>query len=284
MKNRFNTNILKSGIKLNEVNLFRQLASEFNTKFSSSTFVEETHSHKGFVEYDSRLLGKRKLVEISDLLFITYNKSIKEFRINFLQAKYQSKPYKKFISFRGNIYQRELLSEKPDIFDVKGLGFHRNILNYTNFKSITSYGVFYVDIKGDIDFLYTMPEYTIPRNFKTKTGITTFYFAPGPYCPNASCRAGMLAQETISTCSMDIFASEVIMGRIGAPLQNSQVPYFKGLFSTMLKTNPDDHVLREINDYLNENERYNNEMKTFNDYHPNVIVVIAEGRENNIEI
>lgn len=106
MKRKFNENIVITGMKLNEVNLFRQLAMEFNTNFSKSTFVQETHSNKGFMEYDSRILGRRKVVEISDLLFITLNKASGELRINFLQAKYQGKPYKKFMSFKGNIFQR----------------------------------------------------------------------------------------------------------------------------------------------------------------------------------
>lgn len=287
MKRRFNKNIVTTRMKLNEVNLFRQLATEFNTRFSRSTFVEETHSHKGFVEYDSRILGRRKVVEISDLLFITFNKALGEIRINFLQAKYQNKPYKKFISFKGNVFQRELLSEKPDVIDIHGLGFHRNILNFTNYKSITSYGVFYVDIKGEIDFLYTMPEYTLPRSFKTKNGITTFYFSPGPYCPNASCTGGMWSDETISTCSLDVFASEVLNGRIGAPLTTTHMPYFRDLFASMLEIHPKNSVIQEMNDYFrygNFDDYGNDSDSSSNGYHPNTIIVITEGKVNPDEI
>jgi len=289
MKKRFNSRITTSGLPLNEVNLFRQLSDELNTRFSSSTFISETHGRKGFIEYQSRIKGGRKVVEISDLLIITYNKMKHEFRINFLQAKYKKTPYKNFISFRGNVYQRELLAEKPDIMDIHSLGFHRNILNFTNYMSITAYGIFYVDTSGEIDFLYTMPEYLFPKNLHTKTGITNFYFSRGSYCPYLRCTYGMMHDETISTCSLNIFTSELLAGRIGAPLDHMYIPYVSRKITSMLSFNPNNVVLSQLNEILKEygqDREYESNIAGMNysDYYPNTLIVITDGNRIDEEI
>lgn len=281
MKSRFNRDIALSGVKVNEINLFRLLANEFNTKVSKGIFVKETHSHKGFIEYNSRILGRRKVVEISDLLFLTYNKRLNELRMTFMQAKFKKEQYKKFISFRGNVFQRELLTEKPDISDINKLGFHKNSLNFTSYESITSYGVFYTDLKGEIDFLYTMPQYLQPLNLHTKTGITRFEFNPNPYCPYKKCMAGKMKDETISTCSLDVFTNEVLQGRVGAPVNLLIFPYIRSLIYSMLSVEPYNSVLIELSNNLsrlfdtNDLEFIRKEYDVFN--HMNAVIVLTDG-------
>jgi hypothetical protein len=280
LKTHFN-NIIKSSKQLvNEVFLFRVMADIFNTCHSKATFVKETHSHKGFVHYNSKIQGKIKKIEISDLLFITYNKSINKVRICFLQAKYKKTNYRKFLSFRGNVYQRELLKDKPDIIDTNNLGFPCNILYFTNYKSITAYGVFYYDKVGDIDFLYTLPHFLKPKNIHVPKGDTPFHFQGYKSCPNVLCSKGILKDETISTCSLDVFQQEVLKGHIGAPVNGTLLPVIRNMISLMREQDPENSVIEEMQGFINES--YNGlttvdvPIKKVN-YCPNAILLITDG-------
>ena len=163
MKSNFNLRIPCLPRK-DEINLFGLMAELFNTSHSKSTLVKKVHGRIGFVEYNSRILGKNKTVEIADLQLITCNKKTNEIRICFLQAKYRRGIFRRFLDIKTNLFQWELLMEKPNIIDTYHNGFPTNILNFTTYESITSFGVFYEDKSGEIDLMkYYIDYYDIPR-------------------------------------------------------------------------------------------------------------------------
>ena len=54
MKKELNMVINKSGVKIEEVSLFREMSKQFNNyPVSRSTYVEEIHGRKGWVQFAS---------------------------------------------------------------------------------------------------------------------------------------------------------------------------------------------------------------------------------------
>lgn len=279
MKTKLNQKIQHSS-KTNEIALFQIMASLFNSNISQSTFVKETHGRKGFIEFYSEINKKSKIVEIADILLITYNKRKSELRICFLQAKYKKERYTRFLSFIGNAYQWELLTYKPGITDVYHLGYPPNILNFSNYESITAYGVFYVDILNEINFLYTIPKFIIPKNiYKEKT--TMNFFGSPCRCPDEKCNWGIRTKETISTCSIDIFEEQVLAGNIGAPIKDFQtITFVNNLLLAMGEDYKNNETIYNLINILKTT--YNNDLKTTSssNYYPNTIIIITDGNVN----
>jgi hypothetical protein len=274
MKQRFNAQI-STLTRVDEVNLFRLMANLFNTNISSSTFVDEVHGHKGYIDYFSPLRRGIKKIEIADLLLITCNRSNNEIRLCFLQAKYRRGSYRSFLTFVANLYQWELLKDKPDIIDRYNKGFPENILNFSDYQSITSFGIFYKDRSGYIDFLYTLPEHITRRN---KQKYQTMDFFVSCHCPNVHCTKGLMRRETISTCSIDIFEREVLECRIGAPITSYLRPYLAKLLNSMrINLTSENFVLNELIGRLDSNI-YENLEKIF---YPNTIIILTNGHEHS---
>lgn len=272
MKQTFNS-LLNSLPKIDEINLFRLMAKLFNSGTSKATFINEVHGHKGFVDYHSKILGSKKRIEIADLLLITCNRRNDEIRICFIQAKHRKGNYRRFLTFKANVFQWELLTEKPDIFDNYGAGFPTNILNFSIFESITSFGIFYYDRNGLIDFLYTIPRYIQPRS---KKKIQTMDFWGNCICPNSSCLRGKMPYETISTYSLDVFKQEALACRIGAPIDSSIKPYLSNLFYSMRKNSSENIEL--IDEFMKRLDLVNNDISD-DMYQPNTILLITDGEE-----
>ena len=274
MKQTFNS-LLNTLPKIDEVNLFRLMADLFNSDSSKATFVKEVHGHKGFVDYHSNILGSLKQIEIADLLLITCNRRNNEIRICFIQAKHRKGNYRRFLTFKANVFQWELLAEKPDVIDNYGAGFPTNILNFSTFESITSFGIFYHDRNGLIDFLYTLPKHILPRS---KKKIQTMDFWGNCICPNSSCLRGKMPNETISTCSMNIFKQEALACRIGAPIDSSMRLYLSNLFSSMRKNSSENIEL--IDEFMGRLDVVNNDISD-DMYQPNTILLMTDGEEYN---
>lgn len=166
MKKEIN-NAIKTKKEINEVLLFRSMADAFNNnKYSKCIYVEEIHGGKSIIGFPSKYRrGNEVKVELGDLLLLTFDKARQELRICILQAKYKSEVYRKYLNFRANLFQWELLLEKPILTDVRHTGFPKNILCFQNgYFSITAYGIFYHDRNGEIEFLYTVPHNIRPRH------------------------------------------------------------------------------------------------------------------------
>ena len=254
------------------------MANLFNSNTSKSTFVEETHGRRGFISYHSSFLGGMKTVEIADLQIITCNRKTNEIRICFVQTKYRKAKFKQFLSIKTNLYQWELLKEKPNIFDTHCNGFPINILNFSSYESITSFGIFYKDKHDEIDFLYTLPKYIHKRSISE---IQIMDFKGPCVCPNIHCTKGVGPHETISTCSMDLFEKEVLACRIGAPIEGNIKSYVAGLFKSIRASSSSveiSGILDEFDyilDYRNDNVRDNIA-------YPNTILILTDGNESPV--
>lgn len=255
MKKELNMVINKSGVKIEEVSLFREMSKQFNNyPVSRSTYVEEIHGRKGWVQFASGYkTGGTATCELGDLLFLTYDKAVKELRICILQAKYRKGRYGKFLNFNADLFQWELLRDKPDISNKGRLIFPKNILNFRNdYQSISAYGIFYNDnISGDIDFLYTIPGHIGPRSYPKRTiskGNRAFRFSCplGLGSPNLWCRKGYCHKEVISTCSMDVFEMGVLSCMIGAPVNLNINSWVMNLLRNVKDRADNPEIIEEI--------------------------------------
>lgn len=276
MKTLLNSKI--KGKKINEVLLFEEMAIIFNSWKSKCTFVKKTH--KWYIEYYSIIKWNYKKIEISDLLFITLNKKSKEIKICFLQAKYKKEEYKNFITFKWNIYQWELLKEKPNITNSYGKNFPHNVLNFRNdYDSITSFWIFYLDKKNDIDFLYTLPKFIKPN--KTTSTITNMNFKWKNTCPNVLCKKWIFKKETISTCSIDVFEKEMLNWNIWVPINNNPkiLWYIYSIVSYLQKNWKNNETINSFINIFEENFDINTNESI--NYNPNTIILINDNEIYN---
>ena len=274
MKSNFNSRI-PSLIRKDEVSLFGLMADLFNTSHSKSTFVKKVHGRVGFIDYNSAILGMIKTVEIADLQLITCNIKTNEIRICFIQVKYRRGNFRRFLTLNANLFQWELLKDKPNIIDTYHNGFPTNILNFSTYESITSFGIFYEDKSGEIDFLYTLPKHISNRN-NNENQIMDFY--GGCHCPNIYCTKGVLPNETISTCSMDLFEKEALACKIGAPVEGNIKIYLAGLLQTIRSNSSNSsNEVHEILDEFNSRLEYvgDNIPEIVN--YPNTILLLTDG-------
>lgn len=265
-----------AGKTIGEIILFREMANLFNTNISKCTYVDEVHGKRGMIEFSSNYLLANKKVEISDLLLLTFDRHTTQLRVCFLQAKYRHGKINKFFNFNANIFQWELLLNRPTITSTR---FPNNILNFRNdYDSITAYGIFYHDITSSIDFLYTIPGHINPSRriiIPTAKGIRAYRFNQKCTMPNSSCTSGILPNEIISTCSVDTFEKQVLKCKIGAPITLSITPYIISLLNSMRSSAHDSSIIDELLNYIDSNNEYFNETIT-HDYNPAALIVITD--------
>lgn len=222
-----------------EVDIFRAMAEKLRTNYPRNTlFIEETHGEKGMVKFQSLYYNAKQMIEkeIADLLFIVYSAKNNEVKICFLQAKYHRKGFP-FPSFIGDKYQWDLLRHR---YHIKSTKFPKDILSFTNYKSITSYGVFFYDGFGRIDMIYAVPEFINPLGRKT-----TLYFIP--YCPQWH----TAPYEHIFSCNIDCFTKYLLQGDIGAPIHTSSI--FSWLLGILLR-------IKKITQDTNDNHKLINRL------------------------
>lgn len=279
-------NIAIQGKTIGEIMLFREMANLFNAP-GRGTYVEEVHGNKGRVEYKSIIASSTVTVELGDLLFFTFDKYSRELRICTMQVKYKDKRFKKFLHFRANIYQWELLYTKPTITN-KGNNFPPHILNFrADYDSITAYGIFYHDIYNhDIDFLYTVPYFIEPVHrprHPLKNPYRTYQFnCPKGLSGSESCFSGINAQEAFSICSIDIFEDQVLQGKVGAPINDDKnmLEWVLNLFVRMKEQADHPEVIEEILRAYEFTSRGINSVnsKDFETF-PAAMIVVTDSRE-----
>jgi hypothetical protein len=265
--------------KKNEINIFRAMASAIN-KTSKSLFVIETHGKKGWVKYFSKSTQTSVRKEISDLLIVSYDINTKTTKISFLQAKYHKTQYKKFLYFLGDYFQLELLKERPDIDKNNFFGFPQNILSFTTFKTISSYGIFFYDKKKRINMLFSIPELIYYKTMRTdiKYPKTTLIFKKMKSCPQFDCAISNNS-EAICICDLDIFEFLLLSYKIGAPINNTPIEGFiRNIVKNIIYKNEDNELLRDIFNSLNENSenfdyKYNG--------NPNMLFILSDSRLMN---
>ena len=226
-------NSVQNGKNVNEVILFRTMEKYLKQVAVNCTYIE-THG-KGYVYYSSRFLnGNLKMVEIGDLVLITYDRSRKELRICTLQAKYKKDSVTKFLRIkRLDVFQWELLKDRPNVIAAsKKYKVPQNILNFNpKYKSISAYGIFYQDPvpNGDIDFLFTIPEYL--KNVRPLTYITRKrkFRSFEINCIPCSCNQCIgnknvnNLEEVIVSGSMDVFEKALLSCKIGAVVDDKNI-------------------------------------------------------------
>lgn len=286
MKKELNTTIKKTTAKIDEIFLFRAMAKEFNHPLiSKGTYVEEIHGGKGKVGFPSKYkAGGSANVELGDLLIFTFDKATQELRMCILQAKYKKGRYYRFLNTSADLFQWELLHDKPTITSKSNFHFPPNILNFrTDYKSITAYGIFYHDnILRDIDFLYTLPQFFVPHSFPRSpisAGIRSFNFrCPfGLGSPNYTCIRGITVKEAISTCSIDVFENQVLLSKVGVPISKTPIETWALTLLNRMKEYADNRDV--INDLLSF---YNNDIlartDSFNE-NPAALIVITDSKK-----
>lgn len=144
--------ILTKGNKCGEVELFTKLEdSIINLSTKYPMLVEIIHGSKSIVKfnYEANYINKIqtpivKECELGDMLFITFSKNKKIFRLMYMQNKIG----KDWDRFYLDLIQLDLLNNKPSIISTKlpkCVFENNNILKNALLPSVTSYGVFYKD-------------------------------------------------------------------------------------------------------------------------------------------
>jgi hypothetical protein len=219
-----------------EIDLFRALAGALTQRGSLASFeprstaIEETHGRKGWVSFESEITGKTARIEIADLLIVNLCKQhinacleeVIETRICFMQAK---RSVKNIVipSEKNCALQWELLHRRCDVDDAKKR-FPRNILNFTEYKTITSYGVFYKD-SGIWELLFSIPENFHAHALPLRRNSTIQFCRPlfeghteQGYKANNAILESPVPVETVYTDSLNAFEHELCRGTIGAPI------------------------------------------------------------------
>lgn len=237
MKTQLNIK-LQALASFGEIDIFENMSLILNHTIpkTNAIFVKKTHGRAGFVNFNSNTCGNVTR-EIADTLSIVYNKHINEIRISFLQAKYnRNKNIKPFLKTPNSDYcQWDLLKNRYTIQSKGSIQFPTDILHFTNYKSITSYGIFYWN-NNMIDMLYTIPDFLQPSvlciNKRNKVTLT---FLGHPYCPHQGCLTpNPLHNELFSTCNIDLYEQFLLNGFIGAPIKRS-TSRIRNFVSTLLQ-------------------------------------------------
>lgn len=135
--------------RADEVALFRALAASI-VKYSSSTFIDETHGGNVCNVSFTSATGKTETCEIADLLIVSSHPSHSNLRATFWQAKKQA--VSKWLNvtsggsqldFKGQFNQWDLLSRRPAVSGVAPFMPPSDLLSSFSSSSIGSFGVFY---------------------------------------------------------------------------------------------------------------------------------------------
>lgn len=297
-----------------EVDLFQEMAEQFRrNKNTNAAYVEEVH--KQYVEFESSYYGGKKKIELGDLLFLTYSRSEKKFRLCVMQVKYQRRSYKKNggnnvqydkpLSCIGNIFQWELLHKRPDVVNRSRTNIPTHILNFRrDYDSITAYGVFYKEEgTNEIDFWYAVPELFGPKaelRKPVKSKSRTFYFFPSRDTNDGNeylmSKIMNGVDEALLTRDMDEFERNILDWKIGAPIDESSeiMAYILDLLDAMKSDADDPEVIEEILRHYNSGTgSYDSQIEDRNSYrkysgygkgHPAAMIVITGVDKNNEQI
>jgi hypothetical protein len=260
-----------------EIPLFKAMATSLNN-YVPAIFIPETHGRRGWVKFNSARTGKTEQKEISDLMIISFNRPTKIFKLAFLQAKYHRHGTNPFLNFLGDYLQLELLQNRPVIQPNSFFKFPINILNFSTYRSLTTYGVFYHDLNNDIDMLYTIADLLIPTGLSIIRGNIEFPGNPG--CPKVNCQTTNLL-ELISTCNIDIFEKGLISFQIGAPILNNSnmEKYLKRLLLHVKSITKTKEVVAYLDSFLTNFINDSNETAfELPEIHPNILIL-----QTNIE-
>lgn len=247
-------NLRLKGKPINEIILFREIHSILNTKFNS-ILIEEAHQHK--ISYKSKALNNFIKREISDLLIITFSIKMKKAKMTFLQAKYKREKTLngKEFSFKGDFFQYELLATRPTITNHSAkFNFPSNILSFSNFDSIGSFGVFYNDTKGRLDMAYAVAKDLSVKKKVTskKQSSRTLYFPKLSQNSFTIKVNNNIPVELRASQTINCFTTGLLHMLIGGEFinQKSIVQFLINYFNSRPKT---ETISQQFLSYLNDN-------------------------------
>ncbi|MBD9463909.1 hypothetical protein [Pseudomonas sp. Pdm06] len=209
--------------KTGEIKLFRAFIRAFNS-LGPDVLAKEYHGNRHQVTFnESRGAGRATpRCELCDVMIINYpvgNPSAA--RITFNQAKVADNtlgctriitaatPY----SFRANLEQWDLLSNRPDISSASR-AFHppSNLLSGALLPSIGTFGVFY-PVGTSFDFAYLVADGLAPLNNNLSPSGTLLWSTP-----LGIVRAVKGHDEITGTCCLEQFGDALGLNLIGTPI------------------------------------------------------------------
>lgn len=221
LKDDFNGIVEKrenAGHKIDETELFRDLAIAIKSEYGNFCSVAEMHGNKYQTEYDYYLNGISKKVqcELCDLFLIFKYK--KEVRYSCLQAKY-SRDSLKNNEFYASLRQHYLLSKRP-VFDfVRGKS-NVKLLSDATMETSGSFGVFFRQKdSNDFDMAFSAGSYIEPKK--------AVKVIPAGRKINPSHKHRFMMRlkskmpfETLYCGGIDEFVNEINNMKIGQPVKN----------------------------------------------------------------
>lgn len=224
IKNRLQSTAPTQKGNLSELHLFSEMMQAFHDYYNATVIIDETH-HK-LVDFDTSDpytgVGTSTTKEISDLHIISYSPMRLIARETYLQAKVARdhdglQPNGDF-TFHGDWFQYDLLSRRPLVYPShKGSIYRRSychtFLQDAILPSIGSYGIFYKDRNGTVDFAYqpaNLLQLTTLRGkykgfYNMQTKITPIGYPKG-------------IPDLCYTHKVDDFEDAVIHNLVGSPL------------------------------------------------------------------
>ena len=248
--------VLKHGLNNNnlpyrEVDLFEQMLLDLKHYYGATVVAKKTHQH--YVTFDavhpisSAQINIRR--EISDLLIVVYSPSRHIARATFLQAKVARNGCglngAKF-NFDGQYFQYYLLSKRP-MFRCANCGFPYDVLRNAYLSSIGSYGIFYKDMSGKVNFAYQPADLLLPQ--PPYTNIKSWHFE----CDNSKTYYSPKGiPDLYCTYDIDVFEKELINLRLGSPITINRRcwphPHFwwHHLVHSIVSSNQSDDLIHEV--------------------------------------
>ena len=178
--------------------------------------------------------------------------------MTFLQAKYNKDKFLNGgrVSFKGDFFQYELLSTRPNIRNNSSkFNFPNDILSFSNFDSIGSFGVFFKDAKGLFDMAYAAA-----KDLSTKhPSIQKIRSSRVLYFPSLNTNSSIFKLdknkliELRATLNINCFIIGLLNFLIGGEFirQRSIVQFLKSYFKGRSET-----TSIQFLDYLNENSEF----------------------------
>lgn len=241
---------------VNEIALFRAMQKAIH-KYFSCTLIEETHQH--YVSFKSQSTGFVLKREISDLWIIVFSPKAKYARMTFLQAKFDRKAQNSgnLFSFNGDYFQYELLANRPQVNSVSRFKFPSDILAFSSFDTIGTFGVFYRDQLGKIDMAYcAASDLSVKTLVNKKNQCKRQLYFPhlGKGCLILKTQNQKII-ELSSSLDIDCFLVGLINMIVGAEIQNNQsIQIFLKQFFKQFSTRPVVKQFLNFLDLLNDTE------------------------------
>lgn len=255
-----------------EIDLFRKMNLILSMTYNT-LFIEETHQRR--IDFHSVTINRVVSRELSDLWIITFSPNQKRIRTTFLQAKYHRKNILPSGTFKGDYFQHELLSTRPNLLNGGSFNFPLNILSFSCCNSIGSYGIFYVDNIKSIDMAYccasNLTSAITPSSYGQISVNLSFPNKTLPTINNCNCN---FCSELNYTYDINFFTQNLLQLNIGAEIQfypNISI-FIKNTLQKKIASTEVANLISLI-DELSKNSSNNEDSEIFEEGNPNILII-----------